>query len=493
MSEQAANNSQEIACPDCSEMVRKNALRCWNCGAFMNPELELKFMEMQANPAKPILSVPEAEISSLDEDEDDDDFELTIPKPSGPVKSTPVADAPASSGAVGEGETAQPASPDAASANRPPMPDSGVDHSVATGGDALLDIAMQEERANTKKRRKRKLTGGTRTAGGGLIIFCPYGCHIEVKEDHRGMTGRCPKCRAPFFVPIDPPNFKKKKKKGDAAAGDDSSSGKYATWLDDLHLHSVNPEKLKLKADSLLKDFAPADFGFSPDDLLVAKLAKKAGGLFGGGDKNADPRQDMRKYLAEGKPFDELPATEKHLYSKEDLAQIKVVQPAANRAESMFHGIPIFGEGRIAVQLPFEDGITDTVYVSMGLTEFWEFNKAAQEQLGIENLGEGCGIPPEHVFSDYKCHYTDATVRALENLEFYKADGKVKLVIAGYRCGTCGLAVGEDGRKKENLGGKTGKGIAKAKCPKCEAKMGDNPLYTLESEVQEPSMAGDAP
>ena len=41
--------------------------------------------------------------------------------------------------------------------------------------------------------------------------------------------------------------------------------------------------------------------------------------------------------------------------------------------------------------------------------------------------------------------------------------------------------VSEDSRKKEKIGGKTGRGIAKAKCPKCEKKFGDISLYSLQS------------
>jgi hypothetical protein len=41
------------------------------------------------------------------------------------------------------------------------------------------------------------------------------------------------------------------------------------------------------------------------------------------------------------------------------------------------------------------------------------------------------------------------------------------------------LVISEDGRKKEKLGGPDGKGLAKAKCPKCKNKFGSNTLYML--------------
>ena len=53
------------------------------------------------------------------------------------------------------------------------------------------------------------------------------------------------------------------------------------------------------------------------------------------------------------------------------------------------------------------------------------------------------------------------------------------VILVGYRCGNCGIEISEDARKKEKIGGSNGKGIAKAKCPKCKGKMGSHPLYSL--------------
>ena len=469
------SNPYENPCPDCGEMVRINSLRCWNCGAFMNKDVELKYMQMQANPKTPLYSeLPEG--AAVSYEASDDDFELSVPM------STPSDTAPAPTESPAEGgEPAGQAPAESSGAGE----GDDVAHSVATGGDALLDIAMQEESESRQRRKGRRRTGGMRTPGGGLIIFCPYGCRIEVKEQHRGMTGRCPQCRAPFVVPVDPPNFKSEVEE---TAGTEAKSGGFDPWLIDLNLHSVNPEKLKLKANSLAKEFSPADFGFSDEQLLVALLPKKSGGLFGG--EKGTPRDAMLEHLKAGKSLDELPVASKHLFSTADLSQLKVVQPTANRADSIFHGIPVFGEGRIAIQLPITEESSDALYVSLGLTQFWDFAKAIEDHFGITGLGAGCGIPPEHVYTNYRCHYTDTPIKALENLEYYNADPTVELALAGYRCGACGLAVCEEGRKKEALGGKAGKGIAKAKCPKCGSKMGDNPLNTLKEEVEEPSMDG---
>ena len=479
-------NPNEEPCPDCGEMVRVNSVRCWNCGAFMNRELEVKYQEMQANPNRIILSeIPQDDIQSAGDDDDDEGYQLSVQSSDRLSTSTPAPALPPEPAPVEE----KPAT------EQPPKPSESapaVSHSVATGGDALLDIARQEE-AEAKQRRKGRKLAGVRTAGGGFVVFCPYGCKIEVKESHRGKTGRCPKCQAPFIVPVDPPMFKKvaaeKADASDAAAASGEKSTELA-WMNDLHVHVVNLEKLKLKADSLAKEFVEADFGFLKDKLVVTILAKKAGGLFGGGadKKKAETREAVRQHVADGKPLEELPAAQKYVFSVEQLSELKVVQPAASRSDSMFHGIPVFGEGRIAIQLPFTEDSKEPLYVSMGITQFWEFVKVAAQTFDLEGLGADCGIPPEHVHSEYKCHYTDTPIHALENIAFYKADPTVELVVAGYRCGACGLTVSETGRSKEKLGGKSPKGIAKAKCPKCSQKMGENLLYTLKSEVEEPSM-----
>lgn len=488
---------KETPCPDCGEMVRTNALRCWNCGAFMSRDVEAKYLQMQANPAPMLFSeVPAAEIhayeSADDVDDsagDEDDFQLTVANPV--VMTTPAGAKPAPS-AAGKAPVAEtkaesaPAAAVATPAEAPPQADSG-------GSDSLLGIAMQEL-AEARNRRKRKgaPVGGLRTPGGGLIIYCPYGCKIEVKEQHRGMQGKCPKCQAPFLVPIDPPIYKKTKA-AEVAEESTGIAGKFTNWINDLHLHVVSPEKLKLKADSLLKDFIEADVGFSSTQLLVASLQKKAGGLFGGGGKKVDVRSAMYQHLKSGAPAADAPVGDKYLFSSEDAKQLKVVQPAASRTDNIFHGIPVFGTGRIAVQLPYSEQSKSPLYLSMGITEYWELRKAMQEKFGIADFGAEAGLPKEAATKDYFCHYSATKFKALDGIDLYKADPKAKLVTVGYRCGACNLAVSEAGREKANLGGKGGKAIAKTKCPKCSNKMGDNPLMALKTDDAAPGTGAAAP
>ncbi|HWL10302.1 MAG TPA: hypothetical protein VNQ76_18000, partial [Planctomicrobium sp.] len=264
-------------------------------------------------------------------------------------------------------------------------------------------------------------------------------------------------------------------------------------WLTDLRLHVVDPEKLKLKADSLAKEFTEVDLGFSNDLFLVASLSKgkKGGGLFSkGGGKKEDVRAELIAHLNEKKSLDELPVGESYQFSSEELLQqLKVVQPAADRATNIFHGIPVFGTNRVAIQLPLNDKLTHPVYLSFGITEFWKFREAIEEFYQISDLDADLGLPREPRFDSLKCHYNDTPIKSLLDVELYQADPAVKLEVAGYQCGSCRITVSEAGRKKENLGGKSPKGIAKAKCPKCGSKMGEHLLYSLQEDVVDPTMA----
>ncbi|MCY2963357.1 MAG: hypothetical protein NT069_06845, partial [Planctomycetota bacterium] len=62
-------------------------------------------------------------------------------------------------------------------------------------------------------------------------------------------------------------------------------------------------------------------------------------------------------------------------------------------------------------------------------------------------------------------------------LPYYKADTTRKLQVLGHQCEKCGLIVSEDSRKKEKVGGKNPDSVAKSKCPKCKAKMGNHTLF----------------
>ena len=65
--------------------------------------------------------------------------------------------------------------------------------------------------------------------------------------------------------------------------------------------------------------------------------------------------------------------------------------------------------------------------------------------------------------------------------------------LRGHRCTACGLVVSEESRRKEKIGGLNGKGLAKAKCPKCGGKFGTAPLYQVKQKAAETEAAGETP
>jgi len=482
-------------CPECGENVRSGMVRCWNCGAFMNAKIQEKYQEIQARPAAappspaPFgeMSVGEAAALPSAPAEEEDDFELTTVASRAGVRagspSSLLTSAPEDSPAAAAPIPMLEADDEPAKAKKPEAP-----VRTASPDEALLDIAMQDESESARRRKKRPTTGGVRTASGGFLIFCPYGCRVEVKEQHRGMSGRCPRCRAPFIVPIDPPDYSVSKAKT-AEKGVTDQPVAYGRWLQAVHLHAVPPEKLVLKPDSLVKLFTEVDLGFGPEGMVVLTLAKKAGGLFGGGDKK-DPREAVLQHLKEGKPAAEIPAADKQFYTAEQLQQMRVVQPVASRAQSMFAGVPVFGAGRIAVQMPIVSDTDPPKYLSFGITEFRKLVETLSEQFGLADFGRDCGIPLQDQFDEHKCTYGGA-FKSLINLEFYKADPTVQLVTVGWKCANaaCTVRMSEEGRAKADFGGKGAKAIAKAKCPKCQQKFGDNKLEGLPAAAAAPATA----
>src|SRR5947209_1958156 len=85
-SEVMGSGSDDVACPDCGEMVRKELVRCWRCGGFLRPEMAETYQRMRESAPVPSAPVPR-EMSSRKPSEgssgqsrppvaDEDDFAL---------------------------------------------------------------------------------------------------------------------------------------------------------------------------------------------------------------------------------------------------------------------------------------------------------------------------------------------------------------------------------------------------------------------------------
>ena len=64
----------------------------------------------------------------------------------------------------------------------------------AAAAEELLKIAAEDEKElqNVRKAQRDKDS---------FVICCPKGCRIRVKEQHRGRTGKCPRCQSEFVIP----------------------------------------------------------------------------------------------------------------------------------------------------------------------------------------------------------------------------------------------------------------------------------------------------
>lgn len=417
-----------------------------------------------------------------------DDYEMQAPAEAAPA----IPELPSSTAAIPELGAAAAATPttgddsatdDAAGTHVP--------HSVSTGGDALLQVALLEEQESSRGRKGKIRKPGTVLPAGAFVVYCPNGHRIQVHGKHRGRAGRCPNCKAVFFVPM---GEGASLAEGDAETAAETlenprfSAGAYTDWMFELRLHLVNPQRLKLKPGAMAADYDVVDLAFSADELLVATVFKRGGTFVNMQEKKKKPvtRQALADYLLSGKPLTNLPVPWHTVVTAGDTSGLKISQPAPADEESIFMGIPVFGVGRIAVRLPATlDGGT-RVYLSFSLSEFREFSRLVGQVFGVENYGAELGIPLSETISTYKCHYSDSELNSISGVEYYQADPTFKVLTIGRRCEGCGLIVSEDSRKKEKIGGKTDASIAKAICPKCKKKFGNLPLHNLDPQAAPP-------
>ena len=394
-----------------------------------------------------------------------------------PAVAEAVADVPPAAAATPAPAATRPG----AGAELPEPPE--VAHSVSTGGEALLAAAIEEEKDYAKIRKaggRRKVS--TEAPPGSFVVFCPNGHRVQVFDRHRGRAGRCPSCKAVFFVPLLVVGPEGAAATAEVPTGPQKFvAGDYTEWMFELRLHTVSPLKLKLKPGAMAAEYDVADVAFSAEDMLVAMVFKRAGTFAAMQEKKKKPatRIAVADFLQSKKPVSGLPVPFQTLVTTGDANQLKIVQPAIPGEESIFAGIPVFGPGRIVVRLPAALDGGSRAYLSFSLSEFREFARLLEKVFGIVNFGQELGIPLTDSISTYKCHYSENELPTLDNADFYLSDPALKPVILGYKCAGCGLTVSEDSRKKEKIGGKNEASIAKATCPKCKKKFGHIPLYGL--------------
>lgn len=381
--------------------------------------------------------------------------------------------------------------------------ESQVAHSEATGGDALLRVALQEER-ETGRRGRQTATDPVRVEGGWMITCpCPARVRIRVKETHRGKTGKCPNpnCGSYFTVPANLPMAEDEAAPASAAtpeaagfpADPAEKAGVYTHWLRDARLHVVKPAKARRKPSGHEKEAIPSDIGFSKaDGVVILALASKPSGLLAKAKKPEQVRDDLLAELRAGKPIAELPTTKSFVIGAEALPKMIVEYPPAYEHESTFAGVPVFGPGYIAVKLPPVGAEDEQQFLALTLSQYRRLEELLQGLFEVDQLGFACPIPGDETVQ-LVCHYSEEPMQVLRNATFHLADPAIELEAVGYRCDSCGLIVSEDSRKKEKIGGLEGKKLASAKCPKCKGKFGNSPLYALKAVPSGGEATSDAP
>lgn len=525
----------EDPCPDCGHMVRAGLVRCPECGKFMRDDIAKKFDAMQQSPQKIIYSdVPADQRTDylpprtgdkqtgpiLDAAEDEDGFTLTggpapamIPDESeeggfelGPGSGDAVP-APAASDAQTEAartvdDPRKTTDKDGAAADAPAADSQAADASEsgaadgkteqptgpAAGGkvdidiDGLLDIARQDEKETSRRRIERRRQDKARS----ILVPCGCGAWIRVREHQTGRNVRCRKCNR--ILPI--PQLTKKK------GGEETQNKEVdVPWLRDVDYVTVDPGNLRLKAGSVSGNATPVDVLMTEAGVAVCTLVgqKAKSSLFAGkgnADAASEKRETIQEFLNSGGSISGAPSEKTVFVPADRIEELMIVQPVQKAHESMFAGVPVFGEGRIAVRVPAGSEATqEQQFLSFGLTDFRFFATHLKELYGLADFGKDQGVPAEDKKTALKCHYTGMILNALTDTEYHEHDRHIELTLIGRKCGACGIAVSEESRKKQKIGGASGRGLSRAKCPKCNGKFGNNSLYTFEVKDTAPKMA----
>ncbi|MEZ6122201.1 MAG: TIGR03067 domain-containing protein [Planctomycetaceae bacterium] len=507
-------------CRNCGESVRAGLVRCWSCNAFMRKDVEARYQQMQATP-QPIIfsdvpleqrtellvrsegssgfSVYDAEDDSVEftlrDSSGDDEFELQAPAarqtPAQPAKPAIPKPAQQKPGTPPDGQPATEATVSRTSAGDAPASDAQTPKQKPAGPvdpDDLVGIALQDQREALLKKKKKVEDARKRR----ILMPCTRcGAWIRVHEDQTGKTLRCRQCKSPFVVP-------QMKKKAQATASDKPGQPvgpqMTLTWLQDVQLHRVAPTEVVLKPGSLEKGAETVDAGFHESGLFLVKYAPPAKkGLFGKADgppEIDEQRRLIREHIAKTGSVSDLPFGELLSIEASGVSGIRLMQPVAEAHASMFAGVPVFGEGRIAVYLPLNLDDNRQGFLSFPISRFRKFAETAQSTFGLNLKAEQNGVPMKDAYDTKKCHLSEIPVQSLRSLNYYQADSGYELEVSGFLCGTCGIAVSEEARARQKLGGANGKGIAKAKCPGCSNKMGDNKTWKIAKAPQEDAAEG---
>ena len=538
LTEELRNQSMYDICRKCGESVRSGLVRCWNCNTFMRKDVEAKYQQMQAMPQQIIFSdIPKdqrteliqvradgAYTTGIYDAQDDDEFEFTLrdgdtksgefelspPQPTpvapiaqstaapaatapaapAPAATAPAAPAPAATAPATPATPTPTATPAAKDSENAQPGDTAPKESVAEkpsikpdrkspdefDADDLVGIALQDQRESRQRKKKKVEEGRSKR----ILMPCTRcGAWIRVHQDQGGRTLRCRQCKYPFVVP----QMKKKEQSAKGTKQQKAAAQINVSWMDDIHIHLIAPTDIVLKPGSLEKGFEVVDAGCHESGLHLVRYAPPAKkSLFGKADgppATDDQRKQIREHIASTGAIAALPFGDLFSVDVDGVGKIRLVQPVAEAHESMFAGVPVFGNGQIAIYLPLALEDNKQAFLSLPLSKYRMFSAQLKQRFGVELKAEQNGVPATDESETLKCHLSEQPIPSLKNLVYYENDPDYELEVSGFVCGTCGCAITEEARARQKLGGAAGKSIAKAKCPSCSNKFGDQKAYRI--------------
>jgi len=504
-----SEDSPDRPCPECGEMVRTGLVRCWNCSTFMRSEIAALYQQMQSTDRPVIYSQPQMDhedFSSLEDAEEvvagDQEFELSSEfrlETSSPSKKdstnsvtkNTVTKNTVTKDTVTKKETAT----DESNQNLPDEKSNGMSSkenletatSESTQSDDETQAFMNEFVTSRSSKSNPRSNPGNGKVVDGVRVYCPNGHRIIVQERHRGLTGRCPKCKSSFVVPGSNSGMQDAESTEREQQDDSSIAGKFQYWVHDVIYHEINPERLRLKAGSMKKNGKAKDLGFSEDTLLIVSLDKK-GGTITNRTKANEIRSQIHQHLKENGKLEKVPVGSCESISLEQFKKsLKIVLPAENPEDSMFAGIPVFGEGRVVVRIPAKRDSKELRFLSLSLSTYRQLHKILTSFFGMTEFGSELDIPLKDEFREFPCFYSSEMVRFFKHgTDYQQADPAYKLKRVGRQCSHCKMVVSEEARKKEKFGGSGGKALAKTNCPKCQNLFGTVSIYDIDSFDAQP-------
>ena len=526
------NQQMYDTCRNCGEQVRSGLVRCFNCNAFMRADVEARYKKMQSTPQQIIFSdipqdqrteyldaeerakqgyrarVFDADINEFSLRAGESEFQLSggpssahpatgqSPAAHNPsANKTPAAEIPAVTAASANGTTvppntaatntngadiARPAQPEENKA-KPAPAESATDNKAESqtvqkavekkslddfGVDDLVGIALQDQK-ETRRRKRDKIEEARKRR---ILLPCSCGAWVRVREDQTGRVVRCTQCKKPMVAPVIKKKEKSEKKDAESTPQID------VKWFDDLHMHLVVPTQIKLTPGSLKKSFQAVDVCVLESGVFLIKYSAPRKRLFG---KNsgvipniAGQKQAVRQHVQKTGTVTNLPHGELFSIAAADVNKLRLVQPVANAHESMFAGVSVFGESQIAIYLPLELPDGKQAYLSFPLSTYRGVAEQLEDRFDLKLGAEDNGVPATEEYDTLKCFLSEARIESLKNVSYYQIDPAYELEVSGFICGTCGSAITEEARARKKLGGAKGKGLPKAKCPKCSNKFG---------------------